>query len=116
MKKFFYLSVFLCLAFNFITVKAQTTHATISGTVTDQQNNALVGATVQVRNESTGFNTGTQTNTQGDFLLKELPLGGPYTVVVSYVGYAEQRQTGFVLHQGDAIRVRTNLQESNQSL
>ena len=116
MKKFFYLSVFLCLAFNFTTINAQTTHATISGTVTDEQNNALVGATVQVRNESTGFNTGTQTNTQGDFLLKELPLGGPYTVIFSYVGYAEQRKTGFVLHQGDAIRVRTNLQESNQSL
>jgi hypothetical protein len=97
-------------------LSAQTTHATISGTVTDQQSNVLVGATVQVKNESTGFATGTQTNTQGDFLFKELPLGGPYTVIVTYIGFAEQKQTGFVLHQGDAIRVKTNLQESNQSL
>ena len=91
MKKLFYFFIFACLAFNHITVNAQTTHATISGTITDQQNNALVGATVQVKNESTGFNTGTTTNTQGDFLFKELPLGGPYTVIVSYVGYAEQK-------------------------
>ena len=76
----------------------------------------MVGATVQVKNESTGFTTGTQTNAQGDFLLKELPLGGPYTVIVTYIGYAEHKQTGFVLHQGDAIRLKTNLQESNQAL
>ena len=37
-------------------------------------------------------------------------------LIVSYVGYAEQRKTGFVLHQGDAIRVKTNLQESTESL
>jgi hypothetical protein len=116
MMKCFYFFAFLCFTLSCINSSAQTTHATIAGTVTDQQNNVLTGATVQVKNESTGFTTGTQTSTQGDFLFKELPLGGPYTIVVSYIGYAEQKQTGFVLHQGDAIRVRTSLQESNQSL
>ena len=116
MNKLFYFLIFACLAFSHLATNAQTTHATISGTIADQQDNALVGATVQVKNESTGFSTGTITNTQGDFLFKELPLGGPYTVVVSYVGYAEQRKTGFVLHQGDAIRVKTNLVEATESL
>ncbi|MBT1704758.1 TonB-dependent receptor [Chryseosolibacter indicus] len=116
MKKLYYLFAFVCLVFNYVAVNAQTTHATISGTVTGNQNEVLVGATVLVKNESTGFTTGTQTNAQGDFLFKELPLGGPYTVTVSYIGFSEQKQTGFILHQGDAIRVKTNLQESNQSL
>jgi hypothetical protein len=38
-----------------------------------------------------------------------------YTVVVSYIGYAKQRQTGYVLHKGDAIRVKISMQETNQS-
>lgn len=116
MKKLLHFFVFACLVLNASTLSAQTTHATISGTVTDQQNSGLAGATVQIKNESTGFTTGSQTNAQGEYLFKELPLGGPYTVTVSYIGYAEQKQTGFVLHQGDAIRVKTNLQESNQAL
>jgi hypothetical protein len=116
MKKLLQFFIFACCAFNDFSLNAQTTHATISGTVTDQQNNALAGATVQVKNESTGFTTGTQTNAQGEYLFKELPLGGPYTVIVSYIGFAERRQTGFSLHQGDAIRVKTDLVESDQAL
>lgn len=115
MNKLIFLSVCVFLAFSH-SVVAQNTQASISGTVTDQQSAALVGATVQVKNESTGFTTGTLTNAKGEYLFKELPLGGPYTILVSYIGYAEQKQTGYVLHQGDAIRVKLNMQESNQSL
>jgi hypothetical protein len=116
MKHLYYSFLFACFILTFNVSRAQTTNATIAGTVTDQQSNPLVGATVRVKNESTGFTTGTQTNTQGEYLFKELPLGGPYTVIVSNIGYAEQKQTGYALHQGDAIRVKTSLQESSQSL
>lgn len=116
MKKLVSFSLFLCALFCHSWLSAQNTQATISGIVTDQPGTPLVGATVQVKNESTGFTTGTMTNANGEYLFKELPLGGPYTVTVSYVGYAEQRQTGYVLHQGDAIRVKTSMQESGQSL
>ena len=118
MTKFSFLFLFLCacVVFPFSRVMAQNTHATISGTIADQQNVLLVGASVQVRNESTGFTTSTLTNAHGEYLFKELPLGGPYTVTVTYVGYAEQKQTGYVLHQGDAIRVRISMQESDQAL
>lgn len=116
MRLYYRFVIFVCLLFSTAMASAQTTHATISGTVTDQSANVLAGATVMVKNESTGFTTGTQTNAQGDFLFKQLPLGGPYTVSVSFIGYAENKQTGFVLHQGDAIRVRANLKESNETL
>src|SRR4051812_16889972 len=112
MKIYYRFVMIVCVLFSTTTAIAQTTQATISGIVSDQAANALPGATVTVKNESTGFSTGTQTNAQGDFLFKQLPLGGPYTVTVSFIGYAENRQTGFVLHQGDAIRVKTALQES----
>lgn len=97
-------------------VWAQTTQASISGTISDSQKAELPGATVQVRNESTGFTTGTTTNAKGEYAFKELPLGGPYTVTVSFVGYGEQRQTGYMLNQGDAIKIKIAMQETDHTL
>ncbi len=97
-------------------VTAQTTQAIISGVVTDSKPAPLPGATVRVRNESTGFTTGTVTNINGQYLLKELPLGGPYTVTVSYVGFGEQKRSGYTLNQGDAVRVDLSMAEAEQSL
>ncbi|GAB3989932.1 TonB-dependent receptor [Spirosoma daeguense] len=104
---------------NYLTINtlvAQTTQASIAGVISDNQKNPLPGATVQVRNESTGFNTGTVTNAQGEYSFKELPLGGPYTVRVTFIGYGEQKRTGYALNQGDAIRVNLTMQETDQTL
>ncbi|MDB5240513.1 MAG: TonB-dependent receptor, partial [Spirosoma sp.] len=95
---------------------AQTTQASISGLILDNKQTGLPGATVQVRNESTGFTTGTVTNAQGDYSFKELPLGGPYTIRVTFIGYGEQKRTGYALNQGDAVRVNIGMQESDQTL
>jgi len=95
---------------------AQTTQASIAGIITDTQKSPLPGATVQVRNESTGFNTGTVTNAQGEYLFKELPLGGPYTIRVSFVGYGDQTRTGYMLNQGDAVRLNLPMQDNSQTL
>jgi len=59
---------------------AQTTQASISGVITDQQKKPIPGVSVQIRNNSTGFTTKTSTNAQGEYTFKELPLGGPYSV------------------------------------
>ncbi|QJW90862.1 TonB-dependent receptor [Spirosoma taeanense] len=106
----------LCTCFMLHRTQAQTTQASISGLISDNQKSPLPGATVQVRNESTGFTTGTVTNVQGEYLFKELPLGGPYTIRVSYVGYGEQKRTGYMLNQGDAIRINLTMQASGQEL
>ena len=71
-------------------ILAQTTQASIGGNVMNSDQKAQSSASVSVRNESTGFMTKTLTNLGGEFIFKELPLGGPYTVTVSYTGYCEQ--------------------------
>lgn len=78
---------------------AQTNQATIRGTVVDGTKSHVPGATVQIRNESTGFTSATTTNEKGEFIIKQLPLGKPYTVVVSYIGHGEQKKTGYSLNQ-----------------
>ncbi|MEZ0540263.1 TonB-dependent receptor [Fibrella arboris] len=118
MKKHVRSLVFLLLFTNLILFqsKAQTTQSSIAGIITDAQKAPLPGATIQVRNESTGFTTGTVTNVQGEYLLKELPLGGPYTVRVTFVGYGDQIRSGYMVNQGDAIRISLSMQETGQDL
>ncbi|GAB3032631.1 TonB-dependent receptor [Spirosoma pulveris] len=102
--------------FNSREARAQTTQASISGVISDTQKQGLPGATVRVRNESTGFTTGTVTNVQGEYQFKELPLGGPYTIWATAVGLGEQRRTGYMVNQGDAIRISLTMQEAGQDL
>lgn len=87
------------------------TQATITGIVTDETNEGVIGAAVQVRNESTGFHTGAITNDKGEYIIKQLPLGGPYSVTATYIGYGEQKKTGYTLNQGDMLRVNFKMQE-----
>ena len=55
---------------------AQDNRAIISGIVTDETGMGVIGAAIQVKNESTGFNTGSITNEKGEYTIKQLPLGG----------------------------------------
>lgn len=118
MNKYLLSTLFVLLLTCLITDQAvaQTTQASIAGIISDNQKAPLPGATVQVRNESTGFTTGTVTNAQGEYSFKELPLGGPYTVRATFVGYGEQKRTGYLLNQGDAVRLSLTMQEDAQSL
>ncbi|MBC7566081.1 MAG: TonB-dependent receptor [Pedobacter sp.] len=97
-------------------VLAQTTQASIVGVVSDETQKPIPGASVQVRNNSTGFTTRTSTDSKGGFLFKELPLGGPYSVKVIFIGYGEQTRTGYMLNLGDVVKVNVNMQEAAQNL
>ncbi|SEK42350.1 Carboxypeptidase regulatory-like domain-containing protein [Chitinophaga rupis] len=95
---------------------AQTTQASFTGTITDDAKQAIPGASILIRNESTGFSTRTVTNAKGEFILKELPLGGPYTITVTSMGYGEQKRTGYMLNQGDLVRINIDLKSSTVNI
>lgn len=95
---------------------AQTTQASILGIITDEQKKPVPGASVQVKNNSTGFTTRTSTNAQGEYTFKELPLGGPYSVKAIFMGYGEQTRSGYNLNLGDVVRVNISMQEASQDL
>jgi hypothetical protein len=92
--------LFILCCFAHLNLAAQTTQASISGKVLNNEGKPQSGASVSVRNESTGFNTKSLTNVQGEFTFRELPLGGPYTVTITYSGYGEQKRSGYSLNQG----------------
>ncbi len=104
----------LLLMFN-VSGWAQGTEAAIVGNVTEAAG-PVIGATVAVRNESTGFQTSTLTNEKGDYTFQQLPLGSPYTVTVSYIGFADQKKTGFSLNYGDEVTVTFSLKTNSNEL
>ncbi len=102
----------LMLGMSITKALAQSTNASLYGKVSDEMGESLPGATIIVKNESTGFQTGTVTNAEGKFTFNQLPLGGPYTVKASFVGYADKVQNGLTLNQSDRLNLSFALTES----
>lgn len=104
------------LFFSCTTLHAQTTQASISGLVANEQKKPIPNVSIFVKNESTGFTTKTTTNALGEYVFKELPLGGPYTIKATFVGLGEQTRTGYLLNLGDVVKVTITMQATAQSL
>ena len=86
--------------------------ATVNGKVVDEKGQPVIGAVVTVKNESTGFSMSTPTRTDGSYSFREVPLGKPYTITAKYIGYGDQKRSGFTLNQGDALRVNFKMSET----
>ena len=73
-------------------VHAQSTGATVTGTVTDGRGGVLQNATINVKNESTSTDRSVKVDAQGHFSLSGLT-PGRYTVEVSDAGFDLNRRT-----------------------
>ena len=67
----------------------------IKGQVNDDNGQPVPYASVLARNHSTGTNTTTQTDSLGIFTFHNLPAGGPYSFIVSHVGFQTQTISGY---------------------
>ena len=80
------------------------TTAIIRGTVRASRDGDAEGAVVRVSNGATGYSTETRVHA-GIFVVPGLETGGPYTVEIRRIGYAQQRQTDIYLALGDHYHV-----------
>lgn len=90
------LLVILALLVGALTATAQSTTGTIQGTVRDNQDAVVPGATVTVRNvETNATRTGT-TDAGGFYRFLNMP-GGPYEVTVELAGFSKLVRSGIIL-------------------
>lgn len=82
---------------------AQQTGA-VSGTVIDQAGKAILGATVEVRNEATGAAKEATTDADGKFSTPDLA-AGTYSVRVAAPGFALATRTGGVVNSGTTLDI-----------
>ena len=107
-------SVFAVLTLIFLVfapgpAQAQTTYATITGTVTDSTGAVIKGATVVATNVETSIETKTTTNDEGVYTVPQLR-EGPYTLSVTAPGLREFLATNIVLVTRDIRRIDATLQ------
>jgi len=67
----------------------------IKGQVTDESGQPVTYASVMAKNQGTGASATTQTDSLGIFTYRNLPAGGPYSFVVSHVGFQTQTLSGY---------------------
>jgi outer membrane receptor protein involved in Fe transport len=100
------LGVCVCVAvliffagFNAPLAYAQVAGATVSGSVTDQSNSAVVGAEVTVKNVGTGIASTITTNSDGFYSVPNLQ-PGTYEVTTTATGFSTNVRSGIVLTVG----------------
>ena len=99
----------LCV-FAAVAAKAQVPTGTINGAVTDPGGAVVTGASVTATNQTTTVARTTVTNSDGLYILPDLP-AGPYTVTIKASGFADteykdlQLQVGRVVTQDAQLKV-----------
>ncbi|PJJ59514.1 TonB-dependent receptor [Hymenobacter chitinivorans] len=96
--------------------RAQVTTSALEGLVVGAAGGAIPGATVVITHLPTGTRSGTQSDGGGQFLLNNLKPGGPYQVVVSFVGYTSQTRDELYLSLGKVTRQTFTLVEASTEL
>ncbi|RMF63574.1 MAG: carboxypeptidase regulatory-like domain-containing protein, partial [Bacteroidetes bacterium] len=88
------------------------TTASMRGVVTDNNGEPLPGANVIAVHLPSGTEYGTATNTDGAYNLRNMRVGGPYRVTVTFVGFDDFVREGIMLSLGETYKLDVQLAES----
>lgn len=107
----------LLLLLLFATIsQAQITTSGISGLVNDSKKESLIGATVQATYVPTGTKYATVTDVDGRFRINSMNAGGPYQIMITYVGFQTETLTDIVLQLGETTNLNVVLKDAGQTL
>ena len=96
--------------------QAQVTTSALTGKVTSDKGEELIGVTVVATNVPTGTKRGTGTEPDGRFTIPNLAPGGPYAVTVTYVGFKTQTVENVFLTLGNSTKLNFVLATEAQQL
>jgi hypothetical protein len=113
MKKIFTL---LFIVFALHSMIGQTTTSSIRGTVKGSNSESLPGATIQVVHTPTGTKYSALSNEDGRYNILNARIGGPYKIVVTFVGYKTQEINDVNLELGKPFILDIQLQDDSQKL
>lgn len=102
----------LCVFFTF----GQVTSGSLTGLVKDPNNQTLPGATIKITNQSTGAVFTTTSRANGEFILPNLPVGGPYQLSVQFVGHKPYTLDNLTIVLGTPLVVTPVLEIEGQTL
>lgn len=108
MKKILFLIFFTVISYNF---SQNTPKGNLEGIVLDKNNKSpLIGVNIFLKDK----NSGTTTNTTGNYRFENLPVG-TYTIQFSYIGYEKITKTDVILRPKRTSYLNIDLQSSTLS-
>ncbi len=96
------LSIFAAFLFSVAAFGQGVTTSSLKGKITSSDGKPLDAAAVVAIHEPSGTQYGTMTFEDGRFLIQGMRVGGPYKVVVSFVGYKNSEQSDVYLQLNQA--------------
>lgn len=98
-----------------LTVFAQTSRGTVSGTVTDQAGAVVPGATITLTNTATTVDRTTTSNDEGFYRFDAVDLG-TYTVTIAAANFGTTTQTEVIVQANQTRDVSAALQTGSQAV
>ncbi len=95
---------------------AQVTSAAINGFITDSKGGSLPGATIVAVHTPSGSRYGTVTNGSGFYTLPNVRVGGPFTIIVTYVGFKDETRTDIFTNLGTSADANFKLSDAGTDL
>ena len=99
-----------------ISLYAQVTTASMNGAIADAKGEGLIGATIVAKHLPSGTQYGVVTNNDGRFTIPNMRVGGPYEVIVSYVGFKSEKFAGISLQLGQKFALNATLKGESATL
>ena len=95
---------------------SQETSATLNGVVSDTKGMPVAGATVAIKYQPTGYETRTQSNNKGIFVVPNLRPGGPYLITITFVGFKDTTLSDINLQLGNNPDVVVSMTPASNEL
>ncbi|WP_332910655.1 carboxypeptidase-like regulatory domain-containing protein [Algoriphagus boritolerans] len=92
------------------------TTSSVNGTVVDETGAALPGANIVATHTPSGTRYGAVTNIEGRYSIPGMRVGGPYTIVASFIGYNTRTEEGIILSLGSGATVNFSMSDSDSEL
>ena len=93
---------------------AQVTTSSLSGRVTDENQEPLAGAAVVAVHTPSGTMYSAIANENGRFNINGMRAGGPYSVEISFIGMGTVKYTDVTLSLGDPYTIDAVMKASNE--
>jgi hypothetical protein len=103
-----FVPLYVVLTLSTLHLLAQSPDGNMNGLVSDPSSAAVVGAEVVAVNDVTGVQYTTKTNTEGIYVLPNLP-SGPYRLQVSKIGFKTIIKPDIILNVQDALSINFTL-------
>jgi hypothetical protein len=106
----------LFFVFGLHTMIAQSTTSSIKGTVKSSDTELLPGASILAIHTPTGSRYSALSNGEGRFSMLNMKVGGPYKVMITFIGFRTQEINDVFLELGKPFNLDILLQDESQQL